>query len=238
MRAVFASLIIAAGLAPAAQAQQAQPQAPVTPAPAASTPMPAQPAPGGPAPTTSAPLAPAAPAAAAPQAPPAAAEPPPTIPTSGDGAVVISLLEKVCTPIVRGQSLDTVAKSAGLKQNRRDGTWSMPLSGDRNYQIIVQPQFSNKNVCQAEVHFAVGQDHAIVSALNIWSFLHKPQLAMTANYVNVDADGVKRVRRSWDHTDPSSTVGLNFSTMRKPDDSPLDPHFDTGMLFYQERAGA
>lgn len=181
--------------------------------------------------------APAA-APAAPQAPaaPAAGEPPPTLPTSGDGAQIVQALEKVCVPAVRGQGLDAAAKAAGLKQNRREGTWSMPLSGGRDYAIIFQPQYSQTNVCQAEVRYAVGQDAPIVSALNIWAFLQQPKLILGANYVNVDADGVKRIRKSWEHVAAGgATRAVNFSIQRKPDDTPLNPKFDTGMLFYQER---
>lgn len=175
---------------------------------------------------------------AQPEAPaaPAAGEPPPTLPTSGDGAQVLQALEKVCIPAVRGQGLDAAAKAAGLKQNRREGTWAMPLSSGRDYAIVFQPQYSQTNVCQAEVRYAVGQDKPIVSALNVWAFLQQPKLTLGANYVNVDADGIKRIRKSWEHVAAGgATRAVNFSVQRKPDDSPLNPKFDTGMLFYQER---
>jgi hypothetical protein len=214
MRTAFITLIFAAGLAGAAGAQ--------TPPPTAATP------PAATAPTSAAPAAPAAPGEAA-----------PTLPTSGDGAAVIKALDQVCVPAVRGQGLDAAAKAAGLKQNRRDETWTMPLGSGRDYVIIFQPQFSQKNVCQAEVRFAVGQDKPIVSAINIWAFLHKPELEPRANYVAVDADGVKRTRRSWEHVEPNgASVAVNFSVERKPDDSPINSRYDTGQLFYQERAGS
>lgn len=220
MRTALASLVLVAGLTTAAQAQ---------------TPAPTTPAPSTAAPATSAPTV-AAPATATPAAPAAAAEPPPTLPTSGDGAQILQAIEKVCIPAVRGQGIDAAAKAAGLKQNRRDGTWSTPLASGRDYAIIIQPQFSQSNVCQAEVHYAVGQDKPIISALNVWSFLQEPKLVLQANYVNVDADGVKRIRKSWEHVEASgASRAVNFSIWRKPDDTPLNAKFDTGMLFYQER---
>jgi len=210
MRTALASLVLVAGLTTAAQAQPAP-----APAPAA----PAEPAPSA-----------AAPAPAAP------AEPPPSLPTSGDGAQILQALEKVCIPAVRGQGLDAAAKAAGLKANRRDSTWTMPLASGRDYAIIFQPQYSQTNVCQAEVHYAVGQDKPIVSAINIWAFMQEPKLVLQANYVNVDADGVKRTRKSWEHLDASgASRAVNFSVQRKPDDTPLTGKYDTGMLFYQER---
>jgi hypothetical protein len=205
MRTAIASLVLIAALTTAANAQT----------PPASEPQ-------------------AAPAQPAPAAQPA--EPPPTLPTSGDGAQIIDALEKVCIPAVRGKGLDAAAKAAGLKANRRDGTWIMPLASGRDYDIIFQPQFSQTNVCQAEVHYAIGQERPIVSALNIWAFLQEPKLVLQANYVNVGADGVKRVRKSWEHYEAGgASRAVNFSTERKPDDTPLNPKYDTGMLFYQER---
>jgi hypothetical protein len=186
--------------------------------------MPAQPAPA------------AAPAPAADAQPAAApAPPPPSLPTSGDGAQLLQVLEKICVPAVRGQGVDAVAPSLGFKKNKRDNSWSMMLGTDKNYTVTVLSQGSNKDVCQAEVHFALGQEKPIVDALNIWSFLHDPELKIAANYVNVDPDGIKRVRKSWEHFDDHASTAVNFSTMRKPDDSPLNARFDTGMMFYQER---
>lgn len=253
MRNAYVSLIVAAGLA-AGGASASWAQAPATTAQTPSTPTPAAAAPAAPAPTTSAaplpatspvaPAAPATPAGAAPQgAPPPtaapaapAAEPAPEVPTTGDGAVIVSVLEKICVPMVRGGNLDQLAPQLpGMKKNRREMSWTMPLGGDRNYNLTVFPQGVNKDVCLAEVHFGVGQEAAITKAVNIWSFLHKPELILQANYVAVDADGVKRVRKSWEHLESNSSTAVNFTTWRKPDDSPLNRSYDTGQLYYQER---
>ena len=206
MRTAIATLILAGGLASAAHAQ--------VPSAADAT--------------VAAPPAPAA-------GPAEPAAPPPVLPTSGDGAVILDVLQTVCIPAVRGQTLDDIAKAKGMKRNRRDGSWTMPLGGDKNYTVTVMPQGSNKDTCMVEVHHALGQEEPIVEALNVWSFLHDPQLVLQANYVNVDPDGIKRVRKSWEHFTANSSVAVNFSTMRKPDDSPLNARYDTGMMFYQER---
>jgi hypothetical protein len=236
MRIALASLLATSVLVSAAQAQTPAPAAPATP-PTTATPAPAAPA----APATAAPDAAAAPAA--PAAPAAeAAPPPPTVPNTGDGAVIISLIEKVCVPLVRGGNLDDIAKAnaatLGLKKNRRDGTWSMPLGltpASKDYVINIVPPGSNKDVCRAEVHYAVNEDKPIVNAVNIWAFLHQPELILQANYVAVDPDGVKRVRKSWEHLDATSSTAVNFSTWTKPDDTSLNAKFSTGEIFYQER---
>jgi hypothetical protein len=251
MRAASLSLILATGLATAGLATESLAQAPSTTTPGPSAPaaaQPASPAPGAsatqpaqPATPSTQPAQPAAPAGAAPQgaAPPgegaAAAAAAPSLPTTGDGAVVLEVLEKVCVPLVHNGNLDQLAQANGFKKNRRDGTWVRPLGGDKNYTITLLPSGVNKDVCQAEIHFAVGQDAPIYKAINVWAFMHRPELIQTANYVAVDADNVKRVRRSWEHQESASSIAVNFTTWRKPDDSPLNRGFDSGMLFYQER---
>jgi hypothetical protein len=182
------------------------------------------------APTTAAPAAAPDTTTSAP-APEAA----PTLPTTGDGAVLLNLVEKLCVPLVRGGKLDDLAKANGFKLNRRDGTWTAPLGGDKMYTIMLFPTGVNKDVCRAEVHYALGGEKPIVSAFNVWSFLHQPELILQANYVSVNADGVKRVQKSWEHLDATSSTAVNFTTATKPDDSPLNAKFATGEVFYQER---
>jgi hypothetical protein len=168
------------------------------------------------------------------QAPP----PAPTLPTTGDGADAIAVLEKVCVPSVKGGKFEDIAKAAGFKLNRRDQTWTKQLGAtSRDYQIIIYPPGSNKNVCNAELHYAPGASDEILKALNVWAFVHQPPLDPTANYTQPqDPDGLKRVRRSWEYLTQNSSIGLNFSTVRKPDDSQVNGKYDMGTMQYQERA--
>jgi hypothetical protein len=224
MRIALSSLILAAGLATAAQAQDpaAQPAQPATPAPAA-----AQPAPATAAPATEAPAA----------APAEAAPPPPTLPTSGYGFEAMQIIEKICVPAVRGQKVEDVAKANGFKLNRRDQTWAKPFGTENKiYQVVVFPSGSNKTVCNVELRYPTGADADIAKALNVWAFVHQPPLDPTANYTQPqDPDGLKRVRRSWEYLTSNQSIGLNFSTVRKPDDSQVNPKYDMGTLQYQER---
>jgi len=246
MRIALASLILAAAFVPVAEAQTPAAAAQPPAAPAATPPeAPAATPPAAPgaaatpsAGTTAAPAAPTtAPPAATPEAsaPAAAAEPAPTLPTTGDGAVILNIIDKVCVPLVRGGKLDDLAKANGFKFNRREGTWVKPLGGDKNYNVTMFPVGINKDVCRGEVHYAIGQEKPIVSAINVWAFLHQPELILQANYVSVNADGVKRVQKSWEHLDSTSSTAVNFTTATKPDDTPLNPKFATGEIYYQER---
>lgn len=216
MRFAFSSLILAAGLAGSAYAQDpVAPAAPVAAPDAAPTQV-VEPPP--------APVAEPAP-------------PPPTLPTTGDAAEAISALEKVCVPAVRGQKMDIVAKAAGFKLNRREETWSKQLGAtSKDYRLIIYPQYSNKTVCTFELRYAAGQDVEMAKAFNVWAFIHEPPLDPTANYTQPqDPDGLKRVRRSWEYLTATDSIGLNFSTVRKPDDTLLNPKYDTGNMQYQER---
>jgi hypothetical protein len=213
MRIALSSLILAAGLATAAHAQEpaaAQPAAPAAPAPAAETPA-----------------APSADATA----------PAPTLPTSGYGYEAIQVIEKICVPVVRGQNMDTVAKANGYKLNKREQTWSKAFGAEgKAYQVIVYPTGSNKSVCMVDLRFPMGQDGEIAKALNVWSFVHQPPLDPTANYTQPqDPDGLKRVRRSWEYLTSNQSIGLNFSTVRKPDDTQVNKAYDLATMQYQER---
>jgi hypothetical protein len=242
MRTALASLIVAAGLVTAANAQEPAQPAPAAQPPAAPAAQPAAP-PATTPPATTPPAtttAPAAPAPAATPAPgaeatPAPAAETPTLPTSGDGAVLISVIEKMCVPLVRGGAFDDLGKAMGMKKNKRDNTWSMPLGADKNYTVTVFAPGANKDVCRGEIRYAINQTEPLVKALNVWSFLHQPELILQANYVKVYDDGVKRVQRSWEHLEANASQAVNFTTLTKPDDSAVNAKYSAAEFYYQER---
>ncbi|MCR5873593.1 hypothetical protein LRS10_05025 [Phenylobacterium sp. J426] len=146
------------------------------------------------------------------------------------------MIENVCKPAVRGGKFDDIAKAQGFKLNKREQTWAKPLGGAKTYQIVLYPPGSNKDVCFGEIRFAPGQDAPITEALNVYAFVQQPPLDPTANYTQpVDPDGLKRVRRSWEHLSSAQSVGLNISTVRRPDDTPVNRGYDLATFQYQER---
>jgi hypothetical protein len=149
--------------------------------------------------------------------------------------VLISVIEKVCVPLVRGGNFDDLGKAMGMKKNKRDNTYSMPLGGDKNYTVTVYSPGANKDVCRGDIHYAVNQTDPIVKALNVWSFLHQPELILQANYVKVYDDGVKRVQRSWEHLEANASQAVNFTTLTKPDDSSVNAKYSAAEFYYQER---
>lgn len=208
MRTVIASLVLLAGLSGPALAQDV-----VDPAPEAAAAPATEPAP------------PAEPA-----------EPPPVLPTTGDGAAVLSVLTRACLPMVReAKSVEDVAKDLGMRRDRRSGSYQMALGGDRNFVISVLPKGANDNVCNVQINYAIGGETPIVEALNIWAFLQEPRLRMQRNDFMVGADNVKRVTLSWEHFTDTESTGLVFVQLKNPDDTPLDRRYDQATLLFSER---
>lgn len=222
MRTALA-IVLAAGVAGSAFAQT---PAPGAVAPAAPTPpvAPADPA------QAAAPVAgqPAAPAAAAP------AEPPPTLPTSGDAAQLIGILDNICKPLVRGGSLDQLAPAHGFRKNRRDGSYTAML-GTKPYTVTIANPGSNKDVCAISLNYAIGQHDPIVKGLAVWSFLQQPQMTMQRNDFATGGDGIKRTTISWEHYTNAISNGLVFVRLNKPDGAPLGKNADQATLLYSER---
>lgn len=221
MRTAIASLIVL-GFATAAIAQEAAP--PAAPAPQA------------------APAAPAAEAAPAAPAPDAAAAPAPApeektyeLPTTGDAGQIISIINNVCKPLVQSKAgnLDELMKPLGYKKNRREGTWTAQL-GAKPYSLTIWPQGSNKDVCRLSLNYAVDQEKPIIVGLNIFSYLHKPELLQQRNDF-VPATDYKRITNSWEFFDENQSIGLVFLQLKKPDGTSAGKGFDMGEILYSER---
>ncbi len=220
MRTAIASLI-ALGFATAAVAQEAPPAAPAA-APEAAAPA----------------AAPAADPAAAP-APDAAAAPAPVpekvyeLPTTGAEGQIIDVINRVCKPLIAGGNLDQLAKGMGYKLNRREGTWSAMLQS-KPYTITIWSQGSNKDVCRLAINYPVDGEKPIIVGLNIFSFLHKPELLQQRNDF-VPATDYKRITNSWEYFDENQSIGLVFLQLKKPDGTSAGKGYDMGEILYSER---
>lgn len=241
---LIAGVLTAAAMGAAAFAQEpAVPTAQPPAAPAAQPPAAAAPAPAAaPAdPTAQAPVA--APAAAAPveQAQAAPPEPPPVLPTSGDGAVVVDLLTKVCRPLIEGKgTFDQLAKAAGMTQDRRTKNWTKALTVKTPYLVEMSaPQSSNKNTCSMTVRYAPGWDQPIIEAMNVWRFLHDPQLKLKRNDIGAYKDA-QRTTTTWDNWENQSydgkMIGLILVQLNAPDGKPMNKNFDEALVSYSQRA--
>jgi hypothetical protein len=211
MRTAIVSLIALAGLATAAHAQTAPEAPPAAPAPEA---------------------APAAPEAA--PAAPAAEEKSYVLPTTGPEGQIIDVINRVCKPLVKGGDFKALAGGmAGYKLNKREGTYVGTLV-EKPYTITIWPQGSNKDVCRLTLSYAINGEKPIIVGLNIFSFLHKPELVQQRNDF-VPATDFKRITNSWEYFTDKESIGLVFLQLKKPDGSPAGKNADLGEVLYSER---
>ena len=207
MRTAIASLIAFAGLATAANAQPV-----AEPAPAA----------------VQAPAVEAAPAA------PAAEEKSYVMPTTGAEGQIIDVINRVCKPLVKGGNLDQLAGGLGYKKNKREGTYVGALV-DKPYTLTIWPQGSNKDVCRLTLKYGIDQEKPIIVGLNIFSYLHKPELLQQRNDF-VPATDFKRITKSWEYFTDHESIGLVFLQLKKPDGSPVGKAWDEAEVLYSERS--
>jgi hypothetical protein len=207
MRTAIVSLIALASLATAANAQPAAEPAPA-PAPAAPA---AEPAPAAPAADTQSYV----------------------LPTTGAEGQIIDVVNRVCKPLVQGGNFDQLAGGMGYKKNKRDGTYVGTLVA-KPYTLTIWPQGSNKDVCRLTLRYGVDQEKPIIVGLNIFSFLHKPELVQQRNDF-VPATDFKRITNSWEYFTDKESIGLVFLQLKKPDGSPVGKAWDEGEILYSER---
>lgn len=208
MRTAIVSLIALAGLATAATAQPAPEAAPAAPAPA--------------------------PEAAAPAAAPPAAEKTYVLPTTGAEGQIIDVINRVCKPLVKGGDFKSLAGAMeGYKLNKRDGAYVGTLVA-KPYTLTIWPQGSNKDVCRITINYEINGEKPIIVGLNIFSFLHKPELIQQRNDF-VPATDYKRITNSWEYFTDHESIGLVFLQLKKPDGSPANAKWDLGEVLYSER---
>lgn len=217
MRSALATFIFAttAAVAASAQTPAAPPAAPAAPAAAPATP-------------------PAAADILIPEAAPAAPEKTYTIPTDGEVGQIISVINNICVPLVRGGDLDKLATPAmGYKKNKRDLTYTTTLVG-KPYTLTIYAPGSNKEVCRIAINYTTGQEKPIIVGLNIFSLLHQPELEQQRNDF-VPATDYKRITNSWEYFTDHESIGLVFLQLKKPDGSEVSDKWSMGEVLYSER---
>jgi hypothetical protein len=216
MRTAIFSLIALAGIASSASAQeQAAPAATTVPAPVAEAP----------------PVAPPVP------------EKVYSIPTEGEVGQIISAINNICKPLVRGGSLEAmIGKDKAYKKNKRDGTYTTTLVAKPYTLTLVNPG-SNREVCRIQINYTPNAEKPIIVGLNIYSLLHKPELMQQRNDY-VPATDYKRITNSWEYYTDHESIGLVFLQLKQPDGSQAKvrpdgsksiPATDLGEILYSER---
>ena len=174
--------------------------------------------------------------AKAPGGAPTPSAPPPALPTSGVGASVLAVLDKVCLPMVReDQPVSVVGPRAGLKLNKRENVYAAAL-GEAPYSISVRPRGANQTVCNVQIRYPLGQGNEIARALNIWTMHQRPEMKMLRNDVAVGADGLQRTTLSWERSASGRTAGLVFVRVKRADGAPVESGIGSATLLFSEQS--
>jgi hypothetical protein len=239
MRLALVSLIAltAAGATAFAQTPAPSPEATAAPTPPPSPAVaPPNPAPmTGPAATPSPTPTPepgaAATDTAAPTPPPPPSPPPPPPPPTDPTAVeLLTILQQVCIPAANGGNFKALAKTAGLRANSSDGSWSLRT---RDYTLTIENPGSNPTQCHVDVTHPADIEspgRPIIVALNDWAGITNGW-SLYRNDKNVQ-QGLQYTTRSWQLDWNGTEQSLVFTTKRKPDGTPLKGNVDTSEMIY------
>ncbi len=145
-------------------------------------------------------------------------------------------LTGACSHLVKGGNWEQLAQAAGMKKVRKSGvvSYSKMLGADKTYSITLENPGSNKDVCSLTLNYAIDGEKPIISALNVWSYLHDPYMPVQRNDFTPPTD-YKRITNSWEYYDEHVSDGLVFVQLKKPDGSSVNPKFDMATLLYSER---
>ena len=217
-RPVYAWLITlaAAGAASATLAQTSPPVPPPPPPPADAA------APAPPPPPAAAPAAAPAPVAPQPEAPPPLPAP------IGQAAYMISMIDKVCTPLVAGQDIKSVAAANGLKKTRE--AWVLALPGVQRFSVT-PPTAANPHVCSVAINYDVDQSKPLVDALFVWAVQQTPSLPPLSSAYQ-SSPGI--TSWSWAVDSGQGQEGVVFTIQRTPDNRPAGKGYDVATLLFSK----
>ena len=108
------------------------------------------------------------------------------------------------------------------------------LRDNGRYTLTLWPQGSNKDVCRMTINYEIDGEKPIIVGLNIFSFLHKPELVQQRNDF-VPATDFKRITNSWEYYTDKESIGLVFLQLKKPDGTPAGKNADLAEVLYSER---
>ena len=146
---------------------------------------------------------------------------------SPEAAGALSTVERVCLPLIHGQSLKTVASAAGLKHDHDQ--WTLPIAAGE--QVVIDPPAgTNKTVCSAQLTYKIDGGASIVDVLNRLAQAQTPALKMVKN--REDSKGPLRLRKttSWFGTTNGGSLGLVLSEEKDLQGRPAGGDHDEATL--------
>jgi hypothetical protein len=172
-----------------------------------------------------APAPPAPPAAPQVLAPTLAPPPPPPAPT-GEAASVISMLEKACIPLIKGQDPKAVATANGLRRSRDDLVLQLP--GVQRI-TLAPPTMANPTVCTLTVNYDVDQSKPLVDALGNWGSIQTPPMAPLGSGFQ---SGPGMTGWSWSGDSAQTHTGLVLTVQKTPDGKPVGKGYDVATVLF------
>jgi hypothetical protein len=140
----------------------------------------------------------------------------------------VEVLQKVCLPLLDGQSIKAVAASAGLKAN--GGHWMLPMPGRTRVELD-PPDFANPHVCQATLIHRTGVQDAIRAAVNDWARAQAPALSPEKVRQQVKSLDYQIVTSTWRGPAAKGVIGVALSEEKTPDGRPLEGNLDRSELY-------
>lgn len=183
------------------------------------------------------PAAPGAPEAPAAPAPADAAPTPeaPPVPTDVTSLTVMNVIERVCTPMVRGTPIAQLAPALGFKKKK--DVWVLVYQ--KGYLLSIQPSTTNPNICTIDVNHpveATAPAATLATDLHYWAVRQGGgwYLARFDKYVT----DMERTTRSWEKEGDVEGEALVLMTERKIDGRPVNAKYDHTQVLFSIRPAA
>lgn len=139
----------------------------------------------------------------------------------------MSLLQRVCLPLIDGGKLESVAKAAGLR--RKDGVWALRIDRKRRLELD-PPDVANPYACGATIIHGVGAGPAIHDAIDDWARSQTPGL--TPVKVRQASTGAiyARTTSTWEGKNAKGDIGVVLSEEKTLQGRPVDGDLDQSTL--------
>lgn len=138
-------------------------------------------------------------------------------------------LERVCLPLLKGQALERVAGSSGLKSD--DQGWYLVLPRAERLSLL-PPGGANPTVCSFTVTFPVDHPQPILTLLNVWAEDH----GLTARRKGQPSTGPAEQRWtwSWEGNGPSGSTAIVFDTEKTLQGRPVSGELDRATVLVSQ----
>jgi len=142
-------------------------------------------------------------------------------------------LERVCLPLLKGKTVNQVARPADLKHD--DSGWYLAMPGAE--RLSVQPPGgANPTVCSFKVTYPVDRPQPILALLNLWAKDHHLTPASVARASTGPAE--QRKTWSWQGRNAGAALAVVFDTEKTLDGRPVGGSLDRATVLVSRQASA